>query len=360
MKTIKLICVIAAIFLQSCLTESDPDLKKDFTSLNPVEIGDGWQLSNPNIEKIDSVALENIYKSVHNDADLWQIRSLLVFRNDKLVAESYMKDDIDRTKQRAIWSCTKQVTSILTGIAIEKGLITSLDDPIKKYLPDETVTHPDKQDITIRNLLMMQSGIGFNNDDHTGKFLGKHVDSSVEFVLSLPNIYDRGTVCNYNDGDPQIISAILQKVTGKPTDVWADEVLFSKLNFKNYSWHRYKDGITFGAFGLLLSPRELAKVALFVKHNGSVGNRQIISAEWIKEMTSSLTKNEEWDFGYYWWKDADRNISFMWGHGGQYAFIVPSKNLIVVITSEPNTNDVYQLGFNKAIEILDKIISACY
>lgn len=360
MNNIKLLLLAGLIILQGCLTESDPDLKKDFTTLVPVQIGDGWQLSTPEVEQINCQKLEHIYRSVQTDADLWQIRSLLVFRNDKLVAESYMKDDADRIKQRAIWSCTKQVMGILTGIALDKGLITSIDDPIEKYLPDEVANHPDKSGITIRNLLTMQSGIGFYNDEHSEIFLGRHVKSSVDFILGLPKVNEPGIVCSYNDGDPHLLSAILQKVTGKQTDGWADEVLFSKLNLTNYSWYKYYDGITLGGFGILVPPRELAKIAQCVKSKGFVSNYRIVSEDWINEMTSIKTHYEKWGFGYFWWKENDRNIFFMWGHGGQFAFVVPDKNLVVVITSETNTDDTYQLAQEKAVQVIDQIVSTCY
>lgn len=63
-----------------------------------------------------------------------------------------MKDNADRTTRHLIWSCTKQVIGVLTGIALEKGFIESIDDPISKYLPEETARHPDKADISLRNL----------------------------------------------------------------------------------------------------------------------------------------------------------------------------------------------------------------
>lgn len=94
--------------------------------------------------------------------------SPLVFRNGKLVAESYTKEDADRITPRAMWSCTKQVVGLLTGIALEKGLIHSVDDNIGKYLP-ETVDYPDKKDITIEQLLTMRSGIDYSNDGFAGQ-----------------------------------------------------------------------------------------------------------------------------------------------------------------------------------------------
>jgi CubicO group peptidase (beta-lactamase class C family) len=357
MKCIKVFLILTALLLHGCLTEADPDLKNDFKTFTPLELNDGWVISNPENEGINFEKLKNVYILAHSDPELWQLKSMLVFRNGKLVSESYMKDENDRTRPRAVWSCTKQVIGILTGIAIDKGFINSVDDPIKKYFPEIINRYPDKQDITIRNLLTMQSGIEFNNDKHTPELLGKHVTSSLDFILNLP-YSGQGNNFNYNDGNPHLLSAILQKVTGKTTAVWAEEVFFSKLDIKNYSWQQYIDGITLGGYGISIPPRELAKIANCVLNNGIVNGNRIVSSSWINEMIKPKVDYEKWRFGFLWWIDDLRNTFCMWGHGGQYAFVIPNKNLIVVITSEPNTNDNHQLTFDKAMILVDKIINA--
>ena len=362
MKRMLIFIPVLLILLSGCLMEED--LKKPFISYTPVEIGDHWTLSSPFAENIDPEGLAEIYQDVHSDPDLWQIRSLLVIRNGMLVAESYMKDDADRYDQLAIWSCTKQVMGVLMGIALEKGLIISLNDPIEKYLHDEVKNHPDKRSITLRNLLTMQSGIAFDNDEHSDVFRCLKTNDSIEFVLSLPMNHKQDSYFHYNDGDPQLLSAVLQKVTGSPVDEWAEEVLFSSIQLTNYHWHRYKDGITLGAFGLLMPPRELAKIAQCVLDGGFWGGIEVVNTQWIKDMTSVkvhfATDGKIYGFGYYWWIDEERSIYFMWGHGGQYAFVVPDKHLVVVITSEPNTQDEFQLRPEKALRIVDSIMSITY
>jgi len=221
---------------------------------------------------VNAAELENIYKSVFDDENLWPIRSLLVYRNNKLIAENYFKDKNDISTKHLIWSCTKQVLGALSGIAVEQGIIESLDDPISKYLSAELQNYPEKQDITIRNLLTMQSGIDYNNDGSDGqtdKLLRQIPDNSVDFVLSRPMAKTPGTDFHYKDGDPNLLSAIIQKLVGKPTDEWANEVLFSKLGIDNLNWVRYKDGITLGGFGIETTPRELAKIALCIANRGN-------------------------------------------------------------------------------------------
>ncbi|MCL2098114.1 MAG: hypothetical protein FWH23_05075, partial [Bacteroidales bacterium] len=99
-----LIAFFSIIFV-SCL--KDDPLKVPFQSFSPAHLGDGWAIAEPAAVGIDGEALKEVYSYVHEDDNAWQIRSLLVFRNNKLVAESYMKDLGDRTNLHPLWSCTK-------------------------------------------------------------------------------------------------------------------------------------------------------------------------------------------------------------------------------------------------------------
>ncbi len=359
----KLFILLTATMLSGCLI--DDALNVQFHTFKPKDIGDGLILSNPSNENIDSLALINIYENIYSDENLWSLRSLLVFRNGKLISEAYLKDSEDITTHHLIWSCTKQVMGVLTGIAIENGLIASINDSISKYFTTELTNHQDKANITIRNLITMQSGIDYENDGvegETDKILRQLPDNSVDFILSRPNNAVSGTEFHYNDGNPHLLSALIQKIAGKPTDVWANEVLFSKIEMTNYNWVRYKDGITLGGFGIETTPRELAKMALCVADSGRWKGQQIVSSNWIEEMTSSQVQIEDSDysFGYYWWIDMSRDIYFMWGHGGQFAFIVPPKNLVIVMTSIPNTQGDYQIQADEALPVVDRIINASF
>jgi CubicO group peptidase (beta-lactamase class C family) len=156
------------------------------------------------------------------------------------------------------------------------------------------------------------------------------------------------------------VSAIIQQRTGKTTRDWAREVLFDKIGVSRLQWISYKDGISFGAFGIVTTPRELGKIGQLVLNDGSWKGEQVVSSAWIQEMTSSKvppeeTHNADISFGYFWWKDTARDVNFTWGHGGQFVFINKSKNLIVVITSEPRTNGKFELKADTALSIYDRI-----
>jgi CubicO group peptidase (beta-lactamase class C family) len=363
MKLFKIIFFLLVIFINnSCLLEDA--LKIPFTDYTPKDISDGWIISNPNDENIDPSRLTGIYSDLHENG-IWQIKSLLVFRNGKLVAESYMKDSNEIINRTAVWSCTKQFTSVLAGIAVDKGLF-NLNDSISSHL-SQAVSY-GKGHITVENLLTMKSGINFNNDGFNGEtsqLLRKKPRNSLNFILDLNMRSNPGSSFNYNDGDPQIISAIIQAQTGRTMKLWAEEVLFGKIGITNLEWLSYKDGLTMGAFGILTTPREMAKIGQLVMNNGQWNGEQIVSSAWINEMirekvSANETRETNITFGYYWWRDTDRNIEFMRGHGGQYVFINKNKNIMVVITSEPNTQGRFQLSLNQGLSIYDSINSITY
>jgi CubicO group peptidase (beta-lactamase class C family) len=343
-------------FCSGCL-KSD-ELNFPFRSMEPKDIGDGLTISDPAKEGMDPEKLESVYKDVFSDENLWSLRSLLVFRNGNLISEAYPKDGNDITNKHIIWSCTKQVMGVLTGIAIDRGLIESENDPLSDYFDDE-LTDPLQGSITIRDLLAMQSGIDYDNEVQTDEILRQVPDNCVEYVFNRPVVSTPGTGFHYNDGNPLILSALIQKLTGSPADIFAPEARFLKIGLTNYNWVRYKDGVSLGGFGIETTPRELSKVALCVADGGLWKGEEVISSEWIGKMTSLQVSvpDFEYDFGYLWWIDESRGIYFMWGVGGQFAFVVPDQQLLVVMTSFPNTSGEYEIQANEGLDLVDRIIA---
>ena len=186
--------LLVSLLFASCM--KDDPLNQAFVSSDPIEINDGLILSTPQAEGIDAQKLNSIISSTYENENLWSIRSLLVFRNNKLVAETYHKNESDITTRHLIWSCTKQVMGMLTGIAVDQGLIASLDDPMSDYLPEILTSYPDKAEITIEQLITMRSGIDYNNDGvggETDKILREIPDNITDYILDRPMIYAPGS-----------------------------------------------------------------------------------------------------------------------------------------------------------------------
>ena len=185
-----LIICMMGIILCSCIKEGP--LKGTYQGFSPVDISDGWSIAFPSQVQIDSMALDGIYRDLYVAEENWMVKSLLVFRNGKLISEAYFKTDSDRTQPDAIWSCTKQITSLITGLALESGLIRNLEDPISDYLPEIQEKYPDKKDIRISHLLTMKSGLEYDNGTDNDSFKQELVDNSVDFILSRPLVNQPG------------------------------------------------------------------------------------------------------------------------------------------------------------------------
>jgi CubicO group peptidase (beta-lactamase class C family) len=351
------VIIIPVFFLTRCLKEGE--LHRPFTSFAPADINDGWQLSNPGAENIDSLALIQIYKDLYNHEKAWSLRSMLVIRNNKLIAESYLKSDDEMHRYNAIWSCTKQVTGIMTGIAIGEGYIDNVNDPIEKYLPKEMANHPDKKGITIEDLLTMRSGIYFDNDVESDVYRTHETTNSVDYVLGNDLSWEPGSTFQYNDGSPQIVSAIIQKTTGMTMASYAELKLFSEIGLTKYEWKDYSDGITIGAFGLMMPPRELAKICQCVCDSGKWNDRQVIPKNWIEQMLTLRVPNlhDDIGFGYYWWISTQRGLVYMWGHGGQYAIAYPKKRLVIVVTALEQVDDDIAFWYQDVLYFADRIFA---
>ncbi len=332
----------------------------DFDTLEPVNINDGWIISTPTAENINSTELNEIIGDLHNNRKLWQMRSLLVFRNDRLVAETYLKDDNDRSNPRAIWSCTKQIISLLTGVALDQGLLFSVNDPISDYLASELVNHSDKNAITIEDLLTMRSGIGFDETDDASNLIQKKASNTIDYILSLPLINSPGQSYHYNSGDPHLIAASIQNEAAISLEQWADTNLFTALEFENYNWLQY-DGYNFGGWGISTTPREIAKIAHLVLNGGVWKAQQLVSSAWIASMTQTQVSENTGDtgsFGYLWGilDKGSVEYPYMAGSGGQYAVVVPHKNMVIVTMSEHDTDGNMELDFYDFMDIVDNIV----
>ena len=212
----------------------------------------------------------------------------------------------------------------------------------------------------------MRSGINYRNDGYFGQdFLlaREGTSSSLDLILGLGMHSTPGTEYRYKNSDPHLISAIIQEKTGETLRDWANEVLLGKIGISRLEWRTYKDGITFGGFGILTTPREMGKIGQLVLNGGMWAGEQIVSKNWIDEITSvkvsandvNLPGASGFAFGYMWWKDITRDINFAMGHGGQCIIIDKNKNLMIVITSEPHPSGRHGLSVDSVRLIYDMI-----
>lgn len=355
----KILIFAIAVLLTSCLREDS--IKIPYEGLTPGKLDDGWEVCTPNEVGFDEQELSKVFEKFHTDNEAWQPRSLIVVKDGYLVGETYTKNRDDQTTPQAVWSCTKQVLSIIVMRAKEEGYISSPDVSLVEVMPEIVRKYPEKGGITLRNLLTMTSGIGFENsglNGDTNKLLRREPENSVEYILSLPMVSNPGSNFNYSDGDPQIISAIISNATGESVYTWSKRRVFEPLNIRNYEWLTYPDGLTMGAFGLKLTARDLAKFGQLILNHGEWYGERIIGPESVEEIITPAvaTNYMGQQFGLLWWINPEDGTPYMHGQGGQYVMIDRERKVVVCITSEPNTQGESQYSLSQAFEVFRSVL----
>jgi len=269
-------------------------------------------------------------------ADLPDLRSLVVSRRGQVIAEYYAGRARPGTLAN-VKSASKSIISALVGIAIDRGLIPGVKEPIATYFP-ELRKDPDrrKQAITVEDLLTMRSGL----ESTSGRNYGAWVRSAnwVRYALRQPIVSQPGTSMEYSTGSSHLLSAILTKVARTSTWQFAQDALGTPLGFRLARWPRDPQGVYFGGNEMLLTPRQMASIGELYLNRGRVGSRQVVPAAWVD--TSCIPRTTSvWDgdrrYGYGWWiQDFEGTTAcFAWGYGGQYIFVFRELDLVVVATS---------------------------
>jgi len=265
------------------------------------------------------------------------IDSLTLIRNGYLVLEAgqwpYRTDT-----PHIIHSCTKSVTSALVGIALEKGLISSVRKPVLEFFDYESILNLDqgKKSLCLEDLLTMTTGLACRDSYvHRWRGLGAMMTSQdwVRFMLDLPMVEKPGEWFEYCNGASFLLSAIIQKTARMTTLDFARMHLFKPLGIDRVRWQANPQGITIGWGQLWLEPRDMAKFGWLYLKGGLWAGEQVVPAEWVKASTKGRveagTLSER--YGYQWWVDSEGYYAAM-GFGGQFIFVVPEKNLVAVFT----------------------------
>lgn len=285
---------------------------------------------------------------------------VVIVRHGALVYEHYFAaDPIAYTAGtlHEMHSITKSIVALLVGIALDRGWLTTLDAPIVSFFPDYAdLRTPDKDRITLRDLLTMTSGLTWPElfvprDDPANVIRRmRNAPDPYRFVLAQPLAAAPGTLWNYNSGGVDLIGAVLKKVAKRPLDVFAREALFAPLGIRNWAWTRLSgeaNGNPAAGGGLWLRPRDLAKIGQLILNHGLWHGHRIVSATWIAAMTAPqlpswwLFNNaaDAQSYGYLWWLGRQwiGERPFDWvgglGYGGQRLYVVPSQDLVIAVTA---------------------------
>jgi CubicO group peptidase (beta-lactamase class C family) len=291
-----------------------------------------------------------------------RMHSLLVSWNGSLVLERYFHGKT-RTDNANLKSASKSVISALVGIAIERGLIEGVDEPISDYFPS---TRPgarlaSKGVITIGNLLSMQSGLETTSNRNYGAWVLS--SDWVEAALERPFVEPPGTRMIYSTGNTHLLSAILTEAAGKSTLEFAREALARPLGFELDAWPRGPKGIYFGGNDMEMTPRQMLAFGRLYLNGGRVGTRQVVPAAWIAASLAprvESTREEGRYYGYGWWiRDfAGFTAPYAWGYGGQFVVLVPDLDLVVVATSASTPGTDRRAHTRRLYDLMEDLVIA--
>jgi len=275
-------------------------------------------------------------KTVFDEAEsIRSLRSLLIQQGGELIGARFY-NNASPNRPYNIKSASKSVISILIGIAVDQDII-SLAETLGDYFPEYFSENPDsvKEVITIRNLLSMQSGLETTSFYNYGRWVIS--DDWAEWALDRDMIEQPGGKMVYSTGTSHLLSVILTKAAGRSTRSFANEYLFEPLGIRPGGWDRDPQGYYMGGNNLALTPSDLLKIGQMMLNGGSWQGRQIVSSAWVADTFKTYTRSNynPYNYGYMWWNReiGGEQVFFAWGFGGQYIFIIPGLDSVVVLTS---------------------------
>jgi CubicO group peptidase (beta-lactamase class C family) len=270
------------------------------------------------------------------------LRCLVVWHNGTIVREAYY-GTAGPGIAHDVLSVTKSVTALLVGIALEKGYIESIDQPMGDFLRPIYPSIPqEKANITIRHLLTMSGGFQWHELSVPSDYSNwMNSANQVQYMLDRPLVAQPGQVFAYDSGALHLLSVIVSQATGRQTKDFAQEYVFNPLGIGERNWEVDHQGYNNGAAGLQITPHDMVKLGELVLNHGEYGDKRVVSSDWIDQMTRTQIFTGDTlpygpGYGYCWWigQSGGMGYAFANGWGGQFIVVVPDENLVVVATNQ--------------------------
>jgi CubicO group peptidase (beta-lactamase class C family) len=327
----RLLLVIAAVI--SCGGEPTAPLD------GRVDLTAEWETADAAALGMDPVTLT---AALDHGATLPQLLSLVVVRRGRIVAEQYYHGNhVDSLND--VRSVTKTVVATIAGIVAREGKLhedSTIGSRLSAWAPGLDAAH---RAITVASLLSMSAGFQWNESSTAGYNAWITSSDPIAYVLDKPLANLPGTTFTYNSGAVHVLSVLVEKYAGRRIDQIATEKLWPRLGIQKVRWEIFPhDGRPNGGAGLDLRPRDMAKLGWLWLEEGRGRDGPVIDESWVEKGTSPAFSwwqagapfNQQ-NYGWLWWlyrKDG-RTAFYAWGHGGQFIWVDPSLELVVVVTN---------------------------
>ncbi len=263
------------------------------------------------------------------------LHSFIMLQGKNILAEKYY-EPYGKDMQHRMYSIAKSFTALAVGLLADEGKIT-LDDEICGYFREKQPTIVDErlQSMTIRDMLRMTTA-------HKSTTYKRYDGDWTESFFRVEPSHEAGCVFCYDTSAPHTLSALVEKLTGKKMLDYLREKCLDKLGFSREAYMlQDSSGVSQGGSGLVCTPLDIAKVAYLCNHNGVVDGEQLYPAWFLEEATAkqigtSLQPHldEQYGYGYYFWRTRDNKGFCMYGMGGQLALCFPKEDFILVTTAD--------------------------
>lgn len=316
-------------------------------------------------QDVDAAALQALYADMERESH-GDLKGIVILRDGRFVSEHYFNGD-DASTLHDIRSATKSITSLLMGIAIERGLVGTVEDPISLYLAN--LPHDGKEKITIRDLLNMRSGLDADDEDEASPGNESRLNQSgdwIRSVYSVPMKRAPGEKYVYASINAFLVGAIVENVSHMRLDDFAKKNLFMPLGIDKFEWEMVPVNRITGQGNFSITTRDEAAIGQMVMNGGTVNGRSIVPRPWIDTSLSRQVAISQSDpyadsYGFMWYTTDEPagngkvEVHFASGNGGNKIYMIPSMNLVVAITSSAYNHGY---GQRRSREILRKILMA--
>lgn len=313
-----------------------------------------WVADLPGAHGLASAALERVFA---DGARVPGLKSIVVVRDGVLIGERYFHGALP-SHLLPINSITKSVTSMLVGLALARGALASVHEPVHRLLPEAAdVPGAALAEVTLQQILQGRTGLAFDVS-RSRELL--NASDPVARALALPRTPPPRSGWTYNDAAISLLSPMLQRAEGQSLSTLAARDLFAPLGIRRFAWQRDRLDRVLAYAGLALRTRDLAKLAWLVLQQGRWHDQQVLPADWVAESTRTHGP-ADWHappmqgvgYGYLWFTGTLQAQPLVWGlgYGGQFALIAPAQRLVVATaaTSPPREKALAQVQAVRAL-----------
>lgn len=269
--------------------------------------------------------------------------AMLVMKDGKVIYENYLNNSNADTHFMG-WSMTKSLTALLVGIALEEGRIRSLDDDITDYLPE--LKDGAYKGVTIREVLQMRSGVEYEESydfDSPGIAARNHIQALVKNVVrfvdaarDIKRAHPPGEVFQYKTIDTAVLGLLIERVTnGGTLATYMTSRLWEPLGAESNGFFIMDGepgiGREFSGAGFNATLRDYARIGALMLNEGEIDGRRIVSSDWVKAAVKPAGPEKgPMDYGYQWWTVSKTPAYSAIGLQGQFIFVDPSTDTVIV------------------------------